>query len=84
MLSGFLDGTTLNTTGLLMDIFGVILLYKFGLPPSVNRYGYQYLIAEREDLEMKAKAARYDRWSYFALFLILGGFVVQIVSNYLP
>lgn len=67
-----------------MDIFGVLLLYKFGLPPSVDRFGNIYMVAEQTDEAELAKAKRYDRWSYFALFLIVSGFLIQIASNYLP
>ncbi len=41
----------LNSLGLVLDIFGVILLFKFGLPESISREGHDYLITEQVNEE---------------------------------
>ena len=73
---------TLATIGLSLDIAGVMLLFKFGLPAEVRRSGHSYLRLEKDDEEQKAKATRYDRWSWLAMTLLVVGFVLQLMSSY--
>lgn len=75
--------TTINSIGLVLDIAGALLLWKYGLPESISREGRVYRVLEQDDEEEKAKAKKYDRWSRLGLFLLVGGFFLQLVSNYL-
>jgi len=70
-----------NIIGLLLDIFGVVILFLFGLPPSINKKGHINLILEQADDNEIAKASRYEKFSYFGLTLILLGFLFQLFSN---
>jgi hypothetical protein len=70
-----------NIIGLLLDIFGVVILFLFGLPPSINKKGHINLILEQSDENEIAKASRYEKISYFGLTLILLGFLFQLFSN---
>jgi hypothetical protein len=70
-----------NIIGLLLDIFGVVILFLFGLPPSINKKGHINLILEQADDNEIAKASRYEKISYFGLTLILLGFLFQLFSN---
>lgn len=73
----------INSFGLLLDIVGVILLFCYGLPPEgVSRTGGQ-LLSVGTNPEVQEKAKRYDRLSWAALFCLVMGFVLQIVSNFL-
>ena len=53
--------TTLNSLGLFLDIVGVVILIKFGLPENISRAGATYLLGAETDEEEKAKAKIYDR-----------------------
>ena len=70
-----------NSAGLLLDIIGVCLVFKFGLPEDVRRSGASFLRLENDDPVEAAKAARYDSWARVGLLLLIAGFAVQIISN---
>lgn len=73
----------ISSCGLILDIIGVILLFRYGLPPEgVSRTG-AILIAWGNNPEGREKGKRYDRLSYVALGCLVVGFLVQIVSNFL-
>ena len=76
-----------NSIGLFLDIVGVFLLFKFGLPAEVKRDGssgvqYWGIVDEKAQESEQAKAKRYDRISHVALSLIVFGFALQIISNW--
>lgn len=73
----------IDSVGLFLDIFGVILLFNFGLPEELNRKGHIKIILEQTDETDAAKAKRYDCYSYLVFVLIVTGFILQIVSNYI-
>lgn len=74
--------TAINTIGLFLDLIGVLLLFKFGLPSNVDKNGYIGLILEQEDENEKLKWKKYNFWSKIGLGFILIGFILQIISNY--
>jgi hypothetical protein len=74
----------LNIIGLVFDLIGVIMLFRFGLPPDITRSGSVYLIAEQEDPIEKDKAKKFERLSWIALIAIIIGFSLQIVANLTP
>ena len=71
-----------NTLGLGLDIAGVILLFRFGLPPDVRRNGANYFTWGADESEAR-KAKQYDKISWSALGLILLGFLLQFVSTWM-
>ena len=71
-----------NSVGLLLDVVGVLLLFKFGLPEDVRRKGESYLLLEETDEADIAKGRRYDFWAKVALGLVVLGFVLQLISNF--
>lgn len=80
-----ISSTFINTTGLMLDIIGVISLFFFGLPPDVNRHGNSHLILEAsgpDNDDEKQKAKRYGRFSWLGLIALVLGFILQIWSNY--
>jgi hypothetical protein len=75
--------TIVNSIGLILDIAGVVLVWRYGLPESVSREGAQYIITEQTDERERMKAARFDLLSKIGLGLIIGGFALQLASNFI-
>ncbi len=77
----------LTALGLSLDIIGVLLLFFYGLPPKINRDGANFLLvrtgSEEEEQEVR-KAARNKVLSTIALWLIIGGFVLQLIGTVYP
>jgi len=71
----------LNSIGLIFDIIGVLLLFKYGLPNDLNKKGLTGMSFVTVNKEEVKKYKRYKRWSYIALSAILIGFIIQILSN---
>ena len=72
----------INSIGLVLDIVGVVIIWRYGLPEPLSREGAIYIIAEQSDRAEKLKAARYDLLSKIGLFLVLAGFALQLASNF--
>jgi hypothetical protein len=68
--------------GLMLDIVGVLLLWKFGLPESIDRSGAVYLVSEEVDQTEVAKAKLYDRLGRLGIGLIATGFALQLVGGW--
>jgi len=47
-----------NSVGLVLDIVGVVFIWRYGLPEPLSRTGTINLIAEQTDETEKAKAAK--------------------------
>mgnify|MGYP006125516925 FL=1 len=71
----------LNTIGLTIDIVGVILLFKYGLPSDLNKHGNIYKALEGTNFDEVKKYKKYNCWSRIALGLVITGFTLQIASN---
>lgn len=72
----------LNSIGLACDIAAGLMLWKYGLPESINREGASFLQLNREDEEMKTRAKHYDRFARVGIVLLILGFTLQLVSNF--
>ena len=79
---GISASTLINSFGLLLDIVGVVIIWKYGLPEPLSRTGANHIIAEQSDDAEAAKAARYDRLSMVGLGLLVVGFLLQLLSNF--
>jgi hypothetical protein len=75
--------SAINSCGLVFDIIGATLIWRFGLPAEISRTGAQHLILEESDASEAAKALRYDRISWWGFASLVLGFVLQLVSNFL-
>ena len=78
----------LNGTGLILDILGILFLYKYGLPSEVQepREGQIILYPGLTPHEKKSQEkvfSYYRRMSRYGLFLILVGFVLLLIGNFL-
>jgi hypothetical protein len=72
----------LNSVGLVLDIVGVAAIWFYGLPEPLNLEGRKYLITGLIDEATKAKARRFHALSKLGLALIIGGFLLQFLSNF--
>jgi len=72
----------LNSGGLVLDICGAILIFRYGLPENVSRAGSSALLLEQTDDAEIEKAKRYDRLGRIGIGLLILGFVFQLVSNF--
>jgi hypothetical protein len=77
-----MDSNILNSIGLILDIVGVLMLFKYGLPTDLNPKGYVYMAYEETDYKGIEKYKYYKKMSYLALTIVLIGFIVQIFSNH--
>jgi hypothetical protein len=74
---------TINSAGLIFDILGAGILWRFGLPPSINRDGHITITCQQTNEQEKDKAGLYDFLSHLGLFLVALGFVFQLISNFI-
>ena len=82
-----MDSATINSIGLVLDIIGVILLFLYVLPNYVNQAGEVNALKEiacSGPTPEGMKLWKRHRWlSFVGLALLIGGFALQIASNYL-
>jgi hypothetical protein len=69
------DYLVINSAGLTLDVAGVMLLFRFGLPEAVRRAGLAYWNGDEEKMRL------YDRLGRAGLALLIGGFLLQLLSN---
>ena len=74
----------INSLGLICDIFGALLIFKYGLPESISRTGAEPIQFVTTSEANKAKARRYNTCSRVGLILLAIGFVFQLASNWIP
>lgn len=74
-------GAGISIAGLVFDIVGVGLIFKFGLPPSVSRGGTAALLLEENDARESDKAALFDVLGSVGLFLLIIGFAAQAIGT---
>jgi len=86
-----MDPDTINSIGLSLDIAGVVLLFKYGLPSDVGARpdeGYSFGLGggppAEERRQRESRWTRYRTGSRLGLGLLVAGFVLQIVSNHVP
>ena len=72
-----------NSAGLILDIVGAVLVWRYGLPKAISRTGASHLILEETDEGEIAEARRYDRIAQLGIGLLIAGFCLQLVSNFL-
>ena len=67
--------------GLILDITGAVLIFKYGLPEEISRNGNSYRISEQDDSYEKEKAKKYDKVSKLGFRLLILGFILQLISS---
>jgi hypothetical protein len=78
-----MNANYINSIGLLFDIAGVLVLFKYGLPSEVSKEGSIGIAFQGTDLDEVKKWKKYDCWSKFGLSIILIGFLLQLSSNWI-
>jgi hypothetical protein len=73
----------LTLAGLLMTAVGAWLLWKFGLPASLDRQGHIRYVSSRIDETEKKEAKRYDRVAGGGFLLIILGSLLQGLALYI-
>lgn len=72
-----------NSAGLVLDIIGAIFLFIYGVPEHIDKYGHIFIISDDIDEGEKMKWRKYDCWAKFGVGLLILGFVLQLLSNFL-
>ncbi len=72
-----------NSIGLVCDIIGAVLIWRYGLPIPISRSGARYLVMQQKNETEIAKARRYDCITRWGIILLVSGFVLQLVSSFL-
>ena len=83
MIQIILSPQIVGSIGLCLDIAGVVLLFKFGLPAEISR-PWQFGGWTDSDPEQIAKAKLCDRMGGLGLVLLIAGFVFQLAAIWLP
>ena len=78
-----ITASCVNSIGLVFDIVGALLLWRYGLPEPISKTGAIHMIAEQSDQSEIDRAKRFDRWAHAGIALIVLGFLLQLISNYL-
>lgn len=71
--------------GLILDIVGVLILFKYGLPSKVKEHGGGLLLEENSE-EEKLRISdnnKITRRAYLGLTLLLIGFFLQLIGTLL-
>jgi len=72
---------SLNNIGLFLDIIGVLLVWKFGIPNDIRPKGESFLLIERGNKEDIQKTKTYKIWQTVGLILLIFGFALQLIGN---
>lgn len=72
-----------NSVGLLFGIVGAFLMWRFGLPASIDREGQQTIITGEVDQKEIDLAKRFDFRSRIGFLFLIVSFALQLLSNFL-
>jgi len=75
--------TFVNSFGLILDIIGAYLIFKYGLPEKIDREGHNQVIVGGTDEKEIQKAKKYDFRAKGGILCLMIGFALQLISNYL-
>jgi hypothetical protein len=70
----------INIAGLVLNLVGVIILFRWGMPFRVRSGGVTYRITNQIDAKEVATERRYKIIGYFGLALLIMGTVLQIAA----
>ncbi len=77
---GSMTNPVVSNIGLLCDIFGASLVWRFGLSSEANIEGVESITTNPTD-EGKRQGALYHRLSKIGIFLLVFGFSLQFIAN---
>jgi hypothetical protein len=73
----------ITSIGLCSDIFGAILLFKYGLPPDFDPLGRDFIITSTTSEAEKGKGDYYRLWGKVGLILLIVGFCLQLAGTWI-
>jgi hypothetical protein len=68
-----------STTGLVLELIGVVLLFRFGMPFAARTGGRHNLVVSQVDEALRMQERRFNTLSWVGLVLIVFGTAAQIV-----
>lgn len=71
----------MDIIGLSLNLVGVIIIFFFGLPPRIQERGESSLLLEGKDEDQIKKGKIYRCISKSGLFLLIAGFICQLVEK---
>lgn len=74
--------TNLDFWSAICGLIGTVMLFFFGLPPSINKDGHINLILEQTDKKEAMKYRIFQKLSYLALGLITFSFFLQLIHSF--
>lgn len=73
-----------NSIGLILDVVGVVLIFKFGLPPNLFKLVNGPTWGDMEpSSEQAAINKKYAKINFVGLCFLIAGFCGQLISNFL-
>jgi hypothetical protein len=72
----------LNIIGLVLNLVGVFILFRYGMPFHVRTEGTVFIVSGQVDAAEKALERRYEIFGYFGLLAIVVGTGMQIIGAY--
>ena len=72
-----------SSAGLVLDIAGVALVFKFGLSANVSETGGDRLLWGGGSEDARREYRHYKRMSRIGLACLMVGFALQLTSNFL-
>lgn len=78
---GEMYSADVSSVGLIADLVGAVLLFKYGLPGELNTSGTKYAVYNECTPEEKAFIARAKWLSKTGLTLLIVGFALQLVGS---
>jgi hypothetical protein len=73
----------LNIVALLLGFLGSMLVWRYGVPPDVNRGGL-YELGIGNDDAMNKRVKRYQRSNKAGFLMLAAAFAIQLVVLFLP
>jgi hypothetical protein len=74
-------GPVISCVGLVFDIVGALMIWRYGLPESMDRRGLIYIVDEGYDEKERAKGRKFDFYAKIGVILLIMGFVGQLAGN---
>ena len=73
-----------NLIGLVTSLVGTWLIWRFGLPASIDREGWVTMALEDKDQSQIEKGRKYDKRSNVGFILVAIGFIFQTLGTLWP
>jgi hypothetical protein len=78
-----ISDVSIRGLGLLLNVIGVALIWVFGLPPRMDVATRAYVAGVEHDSERMKKQWLLDLASNAGIVLLLAGFFLQFIANYM-